>query len=59
MTLSYDLYWSFRSPYSYMVTPRLQALDAYLNGKYHDSTFCEVNDALIDGQTIYNHSCAN
>ena len=23
MTLSYDLYWSFRSPYSYMVTPRL------------------------------------
>jgi 2-hydroxychromene-2-carboxylate isomerase len=28
MTLSYDLYWSFRSPYSYMVTPRLQALDA-------------------------------
>ena len=28
MTLSYDLYWSFRSPYSYMVTPRLQALEA-------------------------------
>ena len=27
MTLSYDLYWSFRSPYSYMVTPRLLALD--------------------------------
>ncbi|HEY2356586.1 MAG TPA: DsbA family protein [Phenylobacterium sp.] len=26
MTLSYDLYWSFRSPYSYMVTPRLAAL---------------------------------
>ena len=23
MTLSYDLYWSFRSPYSYMVTGRL------------------------------------
>jgi 2-hydroxychromene-2-carboxylate isomerase len=28
MTLRYDLYWSFRSPYSYMVTPRLQALEA-------------------------------
>lgn len=28
MTLAYDLYWSFRSPYSYMVTPRLQALEA-------------------------------
>ncbi len=28
MTLSYDLYWSFRSPYSYMITPRLLALDA-------------------------------
>ncbi|HET6969527.1 MAG TPA: DsbA family protein [Phenylobacterium sp.] len=28
MTLSYDLYWSFRSPYSYMVTPRLMALEA-------------------------------
>ncbi|MFI4949978.1 MAG: 2-hydroxychromene-2-carboxylate isomerase [Caulobacterales bacterium] len=27
MTLSYDLYWSFRSPYSYMVTPRLVALE--------------------------------
>ena len=24
--LSYDLYWSFRSPYSYLVTPRLMAL---------------------------------
>jgi 2-hydroxychromene-2-carboxylate isomerase len=24
--LSYDLYWSFRSPYSYMVVPRLLAL---------------------------------
>ncbi|MGH7024880.1 MAG: 2-hydroxychromene-2-carboxylate isomerase [Caulobacteraceae bacterium] len=24
--LSYDLYWSFRSPYSYLVTPRLVAL---------------------------------
>jgi 2-hydroxychromene-2-carboxylate isomerase len=24
--LSFDLYWSFRSPYSYMVTPRLAAL---------------------------------
>lgn len=28
MTLSYDLYWSFRSPYSYMVVPRLIALEA-------------------------------
>lgn len=27
MTLNYDLYWSFRSPYSYMVTRRLLALD--------------------------------
>jgi 2-hydroxychromene-2-carboxylate isomerase len=28
VTLSYDLYWSFRSPYSYMVVPRLMALEA-------------------------------
>jgi 2-hydroxychromene-2-carboxylate isomerase len=28
MTLRYELYWSFRSPYSYMVTPRLLALEA-------------------------------
>ncbi|HEY9217538.1 MAG TPA: DsbA family protein [Phenylobacterium sp.] len=28
MTLDYELYWSFRSPYSYMVTPRLLALEA-------------------------------
>ena len=28
MTLTYDLYWSFRSPYSYMVTRRLVALEA-------------------------------
>jgi 2-hydroxychromene-2-carboxylate isomerase len=27
MTLSYDLYWSFRSPYSYMVTGRLVELE--------------------------------
>ncbi len=27
MTLSYDLFWSFRSPYSYLITPRLQALE--------------------------------
>jgi 2-hydroxychromene-2-carboxylate isomerase len=26
MTLSYDLFWSFRSPYSYLVTKRLVAL---------------------------------
>ncbi|MFP5447688.1 MAG: 2-hydroxychromene-2-carboxylate isomerase [Alphaproteobacteria bacterium] len=28
MTLTYELYWSFRSPYSYMITPRLMALEA-------------------------------
>ena len=28
MTQTYDLYWSFRSPYSYMVTPRLLKLEA-------------------------------
>ncbi len=28
MTLTYDLYWSFRSPYSYLITPRLVALEA-------------------------------
>lgn len=28
MTLSYDLFWSFRSPYSYLVTPRLLAMEA-------------------------------
>lgn len=27
MTLAYDLFWSFRSPYSYLVTPRLRALE--------------------------------
>ena len=27
MTLAYDLYWSFRSPYSYLITPRLVALE--------------------------------
>jgi len=27
MTLTYDLFWSFRSPYSYMITPRLVALE--------------------------------
>ncbi|MEQ1547208.1 MAG: DsbA family protein [Chakrabartia sp.] len=27
MTLSYDLYWSFRSPYSYFVTKRLVAFE--------------------------------
>ena len=27
MTLTYDLYWSFRSPYSYLVTRRLVALE--------------------------------
>src|SRR3984957_15940306 len=27
MTLHYDLYWSFRSPFSYLITPRLLALE--------------------------------
>jgi 2-hydroxychromene-2-carboxylate isomerase len=27
MTLSVDLFWSFRSPYSYLATPRLRALE--------------------------------
>jgi 2-hydroxychromene-2-carboxylate isomerase len=27
VTLHYDLYWSFRSPYSYLITPRLVALE--------------------------------
>ncbi len=28
MPLAYDLFWSFRSPYSYMIVPRLMALEA-------------------------------
>jgi 2-hydroxychromene-2-carboxylate isomerase len=28
MALEYDLYWSFRSPYSYLITPRLVELEA-------------------------------
>lgn len=28
MTLTYDLFWSFRSPYSYMIVPRLIGLEA-------------------------------
>ncbi|MBI1261670.1 MAG: 2-hydroxychromene-2-carboxylate isomerase [Rhizobiales bacterium] len=28
MTLTYDLFWSFRSPYSYLVTPRLMEMEA-------------------------------
>lgn len=31
MTLSVDLYWSFRSPYSYLATPRLVALERDYN----------------------------
>ena len=27
MTLTYDLFWSFRSPYSYLITPRLTDLE--------------------------------
>jgi hypothetical protein len=27
MTLTYDLFWSFRSPYSYLVTARLLELE--------------------------------
>ena len=30
MTLAYDLYWSFRSPYSYMITPRLVSTERIL-----------------------------
>ena len=33
MTLCYDLYWSFRSPYSYLLTPRLTALEAAFDVK--------------------------
>ncbi|WP_309606116.1 DsbA family protein [Phenylobacterium sp.] len=36
MTLSFDLYWSFRSPYSYMVMPRLAALER------EDDVACQV-----------------
>jgi 2-hydroxychromene-2-carboxylate isomerase len=37
MTLTYDLYWSFRSPYSYMITHRLVALerDFDVRGRIH------------------------
>jgi 2-hydroxychromene-2-carboxylate isomerase len=28
MDLTFDLFWSFRSPYSYMIVPRLMALEA-------------------------------
>jgi 2-hydroxychromene-2-carboxylate isomerase len=28
LTLTYELYWSFRSPYSYLLTPRLLALES-------------------------------
>ena len=28
MTLTYDLFWSFRSPYSYLLTPRLIELES-------------------------------
>ena len=28
MTLTYELCWSFRSPYSYLLTPRLVALES-------------------------------
>ena len=27
MTLSFDLFWSFRSPYSYLATPRLVEME--------------------------------
>lgn len=33
MTLEVDLYWSFRSPYSYLVTPRLVALERDFDAK--------------------------
>jgi 2-hydroxychromene-2-carboxylate isomerase len=33
MTQAFDLYWSFRSPYSYMIMPRLRALEAAFDVK--------------------------
>jgi 2-hydroxychromene-2-carboxylate isomerase len=33
MTLTYELFWSFRSPYSYLLTPRLVALEAKFDVK--------------------------
>ena len=33
MTLSYDLFWSFRSPYSYMICHRLTELERDYNVK--------------------------
>ncbi len=35
MTLSLDLYWSFRSPYSYLATPRIVALAATYDVDIH------------------------
>lgn len=35
MTLEYDLYWSFRSPYSYLITPRLLELEAGFDVRCH------------------------
>ncbi len=35
MTLGYDLYWSFRSPYSYLLTPRLAQLEADYDVRCH------------------------
>ena len=56
MTLSVDLFWSFRSPYSYFVTPRLVALerdfDAAVNVRVvyplavRQSDFFTANDPL-------------
>ncbi len=33
MTLTYDLFWSFRSPYSYLVTQRLLELERDFDAK--------------------------
>lgn len=33
MTLTYDLFWSFRSPYSYLVTPRLLEFEREYDAK--------------------------
>lgn len=35
MTREVDLYWSFRSPYSYLVTPRLVELEREWNARVH------------------------
>ena len=47
MTFTYDLYWSFRSPYSYFVMKRLVELE---RASWHADGFV---DALETTTTIY------